>query len=429
MLKKRIGIIGIGTVGKPFLVQLKKSLSYIKANLELDIKISKVCDINPEIKKLSGKLNIPFVSRAEDLISDPQIDIVIELIGGLHPAKEYVISALYQGKDVITANKALLANYGAEIFNLAYKLGRTVKFEAAVAGGVPLIKNVSEVLRFGKIRNVYGILNGTTNFILSQMSRYSKSFSEVLEEAKQKGFAEKDSSLDINGTDSLHKISILCFLCFGAFVKLKDVIVEGIDKITLADILYAQELGFSIKLLAIAKKDTSKIEVRVHPTLISQDHPLAKTGGVLNAIFINTDIAGNFLLSGLGAGGKSTSLSVLSDVLSICNQKNPWVLKGQKKRSFFRRKEDLSCRYYLRFQALDRPGVLAKISKILADLGISIASVTQKERGLPLSKSKFVPIVMLTHKAKESSIVKARQRIDKLSDLKPPIQIIRIESL
>jgi len=429
MLRKRIGIIGIGTVGESFLMEFKKNLSFLRKNLELDIDIAKICDTNPKIEKLSSRIKVTFTKDASRLIDDPEIDIIVELIGGLHPAKEYITASLKKGKDIVTANKALLANHGAEIFNLAQKLGRTVKFEAAVAGGVPVIKNISEVLRFGRIRNVYGILNGTTNFILTQMSKNSGSFSRALEDAKVKGIAEKDASLDIKGIDSLHKISILSFLCFGKFPALEEVIVEGIDRISPQDIFYAKELGFCIKLLAIAKKQDSSIELRVHPTLVPQDHAIAKTEGATNAIFINTFMAGNFLFSGLGAGGRPASLSVLSDVLSICNQKKPWPLKEAKAQITFRRKGDLTCRYYLRFSALDQPGVLAKISKILADLRISIASVTQKERGDPSSKSKFVPIVMLTHKAKESSINKARDMIDGLSNIKPPTQMVRIEDL
>ncbi|MFC1514460.1 homoserine dehydrogenase [Candidatus Omnitrophota bacterium] len=429
MVKRTIGIIGLGTVGAAFLTQMKREASFIRTNVEIDIKIGMVCDLDPKARRLAKKCKVPYTRDANKLINDPRIDIVVELIGGLYPAKEFIISALKNGKDVVTANKALLAHSGREIFSLAYRLGRSVKFEAAVAGGIPLIKNVSEVLRFGRIRNIYGILNGTTNFILSQMSKDQISFSKALTEAKEKGFAERDPSLDIKGIDSFHKISVLSFLCFGAFPKMEEVIVDGIGRIDVSDILYAKEMGLSIKLLAIAKRQGAKIDLRVHPALIPEDHPLAKTSSVSNAVFINTESAGNFFFSGPGAGGKSTSLSVLSDVLSLCNQKKAWVLKAARLKGLFRSKGELDSRYYLRFSALDRPGVLAKVSRILSDLGISIASVGQKERGEPASRSKFVPIVMLTHKAKESSISKAMQRIDRLSIIKAPTQIIRIENL
>lgn len=429
MLKKRIGIIGLGTVGKSFLSQLYRSRGYLKKNVELDIEVAKICDTNPAAKKLASSFGIPFTKKAREVIGNPKIDILVELVGGIHPAKEYIISALKKGKDIVTANKALLANCGSQLFSIAYKKSRTIKFEAAVAGGIPLIKSVSEILRFGKIKNIYGILNGTTNFILSQMSNYDQSFAQALKEAKGKGITEKDASLDIRGIDSFYKISLLCFLCFGRFAKLSSSNVSGINKISLQDILYAKELGFAIKLLSIAKKDKKLIEVRVHPTLIPQKHPLSKTDGVLNAIYIHTEESGNFLFSGHGAGGRPTSLAVLGDVLSICNQQKPWILKEDKRSAAFKRQGDLISRYYLRFQAKDQPGVLAKISKVLADVGISIASVTQKEKNLSSSKSKFVPIVMLTHKASKLHITKAIERIDKLSIIKPSTQIIPIENL
>lgn len=427
MLKKRIGLIGIGTVGKAFLKEFKKNLSFIKNNLELDLEISKVCDINPKLKSFATKLGFSFTSNPWEIIKDPKIDILIELIGGLNPAGKFIISSLKEGKDIITANKALLATQGQKIFNLAYKLGRNIRFEASVASAIPIIKNLSETLRFGRIKSIYGILNGTTNFILTQMQKHKESFLEALEKAKKRGFAEKNASLDIKGIDSLHKISILCFLCFGKFPQLRNILTEGIEKITLQDIVYAQELGFQIKLLAIAKKVEGEIEVRVHPTLIPQNHPLAETSGVYNSIFVNTQIGGDFHFLGLGAGGRPTALAILSDLINICREKNPWLLKEKNLKLKFRKREKLFCRYYLKFLALDQPGVLAKISKILADLKISIASVTQKET--TSLKSKFVPIVMLTHKANEADVEKAKKRIDALSIIKPPTQLIRIEDL
>jgi len=427
MLKRRIGLIGIGTVGKAFLQEFKKNASFIKNNLELDLEIVKVCDINPKLRSFSHKLGFSFTTEAWEIIKDPQIEILIELIGGINPARKFIISSLENGKDIITANKALLATWGREIFNLAYKLGRSIRFEASVASAIPIIKNLSEVLRFGKIKSVYGILNGTTNFILTQMQQHREPFSKALEKAKKKGFAEKNASLDIKGVDSLHKISVLCFLCFGRFPNLKGVLTEGIEKITLQDIAYAEELGFQIKLLAIAKKAKKDIEVRIHPTLIPQNHPLAKTRGVYNSIFVSTERGGDFHFLGLGAGGRPTALALLSDLINICQQKSPWLLKERNLKLRFKKKEELYSRYYLKFLALDQPGVLAKISKILAELKISIASVTQKET--TTLKSKFVPIVMLTHKAKEADVNKARKRIDKLSIIKPPTQLIRIEDL
>ncbi len=426
MNKKRLGVIGLGTVGRAFVSEFKKNRRFLKKNLELDIAIKKICDTDLRLRKMVAGAKIPFTANAEEIIRDKDIDIVVELIGGINPAKKYVISALKNGKDVVTANKALLAEAGKDIFNLAYKNDKTVGFEAAVAGGVPLIKSVSEVLRFGRIKSVYGILNGTTNFILSQMSRYNKSYKQSLKDAKLQGIAEKDSSLDVSGKDSLHKIALLCFLCFGKFPNLKNVLIEGISGISNKDIKYAEELGYSIKLLAVAKKNKD-IEIRVHPALIETDHPLSETEGVLNSIYVNTGTAGSFFFSGLGAGGKATALSVLSDVITASGQKKFYALKEADEKFRFKKKNDFLCRYYIRFSALDKPGVLAKISRILSDYHISIASVTQKDEPIYYDKSKFVPIVMLTHEANERNMYRAIRRIDKLGAIKTPTQLIRIE--
>ncbi|MCD6539466.1 MAG: homoserine dehydrogenase [Candidatus Omnitrophica bacterium] len=427
MLTRKIGLIGIGTVGKAFLKEFRRNKPFVKKTLNLDLEVVKVCDIDPHLKNFSQELGFPFTTDPQEIINDPQIDILIELIGGINPAKKFIISSLKKGKDIITANKALLSSEGREIFQLAYKLKRAIRFEASVASAIPLIKSISEVLKFARIKSIYAILNGTTNFILTEMQKHKVSLFEALEKAKKKGIAERNSSLDIKGIDSLHKISILCFLCFGKFPNLEEVLTEGIEKISLQDIHYAEELGFRIKLLAIAKKIKKEIEVRVHPALIPQNHPLAETNGVYNSIFINTEVGRDFFFSGLGAGGKPTALAVFSDLLSLVREGSNFFIPERGSKVNFRKRGQLYSRYYLKFLAKDKPGVLAKISKILADLGISIASVTQKETAT--LKSKFVPIIMLTHKTKEKDLNKAKEKIDRLPIIKPPTQLIRIEEL
>ncbi len=423
MREIRIGIIGLGTIGSALVETLTKNKVHIERTFGVSVIIVGLCDVNVRLKKRYR--NFFFTADAQQILMHKEIDVVVELIGGRQPALTFIQQALRSGKDVVTANKALLAEQGKGIFALACRYGRNVKLEAAVGGGIPLIKSISENLILARIKSVHGIVNGTTNFILSEMSQNGESFAKSLERARELGFAEKNASLDLNGVDSLHKIVVLVYLCFGAWVDWRKVSVEGITSITPSDIVYARDLGYAIKLLAVAKKIDSQLEVRVHPALVPFKHPLSKTNGSFNAIFLDTELAGDFLFYGLGAGGSPTSVAVLSDILTLARE--------EKEKSFcsactsikkpLRKKGDLTFRYYIRFTALDKPGVLAQVSRILAERKISIASVTQKER----QKARYVPIVILTHRAQEKNMLKAREKIDRLSLIKPPIQVIRIE--
>jgi homoserine dehydrogenase len=420
---KKIGIIGLGNVGEAVVSSLKRYSPLIFNRSSLKIEIKAVCDLKKEKRKIASKFSIPFTNNAFFLINDPQIDIIVELIGGIEPAYTFIREALKRGKNVVTANKALLAEKGREIFRLAEKKNKTVGFEASVCGAIPLIKSISEGLVSCQINKIYGIVNGTTNYILYKMGKERIDLEDALREAQRKGFAEKKPSLDIEGIDTLHKLCILSYLCFGAWPHLRSVYTEGISNISLLDIIYAEELNYRIKLLAIAKREKGIVDLRIHPTLIPLEHPLSQVTLAYNAVYLDTQPAGQLLFYGEGAGGVPTSSSVISDIVSIAlNEKN--VLRKEEKLKF-KNIKDVKTRYYIRFMAQDTPGVLAKISKILASLNISIASVTQKER----KKGKFVPIVMLTHEAEEDSIQKAIFRIDKLSVIKSPSQIIRIEDL
>ncbi|UCG35877.1 MAG: homoserine dehydrogenase [Candidatus Omnitrophota bacterium] len=420
---KKIGIIGLGNVGEAVIRSLKDSSRLISRKASLRLEVKGVCDVRKDKKRIASKYRIPFTTKPSSLINDPDIDIIVELIGGIGPAHNIVIAALKKGKHVVTANKALLASHGKDIFSLAQAKKREVGFEASVCAAIPLIKSISKGLVGCEVKALYGILNGTTNYILDKMTKERIDFNCALAQVQNKGFAEKNPTLDIEGIDSLHKLCILSYLCFGVWPPLKKVYAEGISRISLLDILYAQELNYRIKLLAIAKKQRDKIDLRVHPTLLAAEHLFSDTSSAYNAVYLNTYPAGELLFYGEGAGGVPTSSSVISDIVSIAlNEKG--LLRKEEKVSLCDMR-DVKMRYYMRIMALDRPGVLAKISKILSTYNISIASVTQKERDI----HKFVPIVMITHEAREDDVCKALSQIDKLSVIKSPSQKIRIEDL
>src|SRR3989338_6725573 len=420
MKKINIGIIGFGNVGSGVIKILRGRKSFLSEKLDLEIVVKKVCD-----KDLSLKRNISvdrqiLVQDAVGLINDPQIDIVVELIGGIHPAKEFIIEALKKGKNIVTANKALLAQEGQEVFTEAADRGKNIYFEASVGAGIPIIKSLREGLVANRFNSIFGIVNGTSNFILSEMSENNCSFNDALSDAKKKGFAEKDPTLDIDGLDSAHKLILLTYLAFGKLVGLKDVFVEGISRVSLADVNYAKDLGFEIKLLAIAKKVDDELEVRVHPTFVPKGHLLASVTGVFNAIYVSSDLAGDLLFYGPGAGQLSAASAVVADIADLTQDVNAGLFRstfnitGDKSIKGLRKIDDFESKYYIRFVALDKPGVLANISGILAKFGISIASVTQKEK----SKAQVVPVVMVIHNAREKNLRCALSSINKLSAIK-----------
>ncbi len=421
----KLGIIGLGTIGSATVKNLLKSKELIKESYGLDVVISSICDKRKDLAKKFK--DIVFTAEPFDIVRSSEIDVVVELIGGINPAFEVIKESLKSGKDVVTANKALLAEKGSVLFDLAARRnsGR-LRFEASVCGGVPVIRSIASHLSLAGIRSIVGILNGTTNYILSNMADFGGGFEENLKDAQIIGYAEKDPSLDIKGIDSLHKLSILSYLCFGRSLPLSKVFVEGIENISDLDIKYARELGYVIKLLAVARLlPNNKIEARVHPAFIPNNHSLAQVKGSFNAVFINTERAGEFLFSGLGAGGDATSTAVIADIVSLAKEYPHTYIASRNKNADLVNPARFSFRYYLRLSAVDKPGVLAKISRILADYKVSIASVTQKQR----DSARFVPIIMLTHKARETSLLKAKAKIDSLSVINPPTQVIRIEEI
>ena len=357
---------------------------------------------------------------------DPDIETVINLIGGINPELDFILKALKNKKHVVTANKALLAKCGKEIFDTAFEKNVRVCFEASVGGGIPIIRSLGEGLAANKIRSIFGILNGTANFIITKMQHEKKSFNDALNQAKELGYAEADPTLDIEGIDTAHKLSILSSMAFGQPIPLEKIYCEGITQINSLDIEYAKEFGFRIKLLAIAKDTEKGLDIRVHPTMLPEDSMLSTVDGVFNAVYINVDSVGPTMYYGQGAGQMPTASAVWSDIMELISKKydlnssNIYFENNPKNISDI---SDLFTKYYLRFSTLDQPGVLSRISGILGNLNISIASVMQKER----SVGNKVPIVMLTHEAYEADMQKALSEINKLDMIKDKTFLIRIE--
>lgn len=431
MRKINIGIIGLGNIGAGAVKILLGRKSLLAHKIETDILIKKICDKDLNRKRDLTLDKALLTNDAYALINDPAIDIVVELMGGINPAKEFILAALKKGKHVVTANKALLAECGNELFREAQERGKNIYFEASVGAGIPIIKSIKEGLVANKFNSIFGIVNGTSNYVLTQMSKENCSFANALADAKLKGFAEKDPTFDIQGIDSAHKLVLLTYLVFGKIVAMQDIFIEGITQISAADIAYANELGYTIKLLAIAKKEGQELEVRVHPTFLPSEHLLSSVDGVFNAIYVSSDLAGDLMFYGPGAGQLPAASAVVSDIVDLAqdikaglfrptlNSLEDTSIKGLRKIDEFENK------YYIRIKVVDKPGVLAKIAGILAKFGISIASVTQKEK----LKSQIVPVVMVTHEVKEKNLRGALKMIDKLTEIKDKSVAIRIEGV
>jgi len=426
MSKKNInvGVIGCGNVGSSFIKGFISKKEIIKKKTGIEINILKVFDRDKNKLKLFKNVA---AKSPDEIIYDKEIDIVVELIGGIDYAYEFVKKSIENKKSVVTANKALISKYGEEIFNLAKEKNVYIGFEASVAGAIPIIKSLKESFIGNKITKILGILNGTTNFILSEMFYKKIKFSEALDMAKKLGYAEANPKLDISGFDTGHKILILSYISFGNLFSIDNINVEGIEKIESVDITYADEFGYRVKLLGICKKEGNNIEIRVHPTLLPKNHLLSLVEGVNNAVYVEGDLIGKALFYGEGAGGNAASSSVISDVVDISKK----IISENYLEENFNINEKISLKlfdeietkYYFRFTAIDKPGVLAKISKILGDNNISISSVIQKKD----NPEKAVPIIMLTHMAKEKNVKKAIEEINKLDDIKKETVMLRVE--
>ena len=430
-----IGLLGIGTVGSGTFAVLKRNQAEIarRAGREIVIKIIADRDIE-KARRIAGDGTL-ITSDANEVVTHPDVDIVVELIGGYTTAKELTLKAIENGKHVVTANKAMLASHGTEIFAAAEKQGVMVAFEAAVAGGIPIIKALREGLTANRIEWIAGIINGTGNFILSEMRSKGLSFDTVLEQAKELGYAEADPTFDIEGIDAAHKISIMASIAFGIPIQFDKVYTEGITKLTGEDISYAEELGYRIKLLGITKKTTKGIELRVHPTLIPSRRLIANVEGVMNAVVVKGDAVGPTLYYGPGAGAEPTASAVVADLIDVTRmhtadpkQRVPHL--GVQPDSLLDIRilpmEEVETSYYLRLQALDRPGVLAKITCILAEFEISIDAMVQKE---PKKDEEQVDIIVLTHLSIEKNINAAIAKIEELTSVVGKITRIRLEEL
>ncbi|MDD5450129.1 MAG: homoserine dehydrogenase [Candidatus Omnitrophica bacterium] len=432
MKKINVGLIGYGTIGSGVAAVLAQRKARIKELTGIDIELKYICDKDPRVKADKRLLT----RDAGRVLNDPGVDIVVELIGGIHPAKEIILAALKNNKDVVTANKALLAEEGADIFTAAKKFNREVRFEASVGGGIPIVKAIREGFVSNEINEIHGIINGTCNYILSRMSDEGCDIKVALKAAQKMGVAEADPRLDLTGIDSAHKLILLSGLSFGVFPKMDQVYCDGIMAVEPRDIRYAREMGYAIKLLAIAKRAQGEIEARVHPTLVPLGHLLANIKGVYNAIYVKGDLTGETLFYGEGAGKFPTASAVIADIVDlakqISNPTNPINSTNPNSKLKIKKIDNIRSRYYIRFSALDKPGVLANISGILGKNNISIASVTQKEERiacLPARQANAVPIVMMTHEALESRMRNALTLIDKLPAIKKKSVALRVETL
>jgi homoserine dehydrogenase len=427
----RIGLLGLGTVGAGVvkIFQAQRAALEERAGCRLELAAIADTDLTRPREGLDLK-TLPMTSDAARVLASPDVHVVIELVGGLEPARTFILRALAARKHVVTANKALLAHHGAELYEEARRRGVTLAFEAAVAGGIPLIRAVKDGLPANRILSLAGIVNGTCNYILSKMTDEGLDFSVVLKEAQAHGYAEADPTLDIEGMDSAHKLQILVSLAFRTFVDLKDIHTEGITRVTSSDIAYARELGYRIKLLAIAKAVDGGVEVRVHPTMIPAASPLAAVAGVFNAVFITGDAVGDLMFYGRGAGQMPTASAVWSDALEIARN----IAHGIPALALelpsvgpvalpLRPMESVRCCYYLRVMVHDKPGVLSRVAGVLGDNDISIANVIQKGRGT----REAVPVVMMTHEAREKDMRAALSAIDRMGDVATPTTMIRVE--
>ena len=431
----KVGLLGIGTVGGGTYTVLKRNQEEITRRAGRGIVVTMIADRDLDRANSFADSGVVVTGNAQDVIANPEIDIVVELIGGTTIAKDLVLAAIAQGKHVVTANKALLANHGTEIFSAAREKGVMVAFEAAVAGGIPIIKALREGLTANRIEWVAGIINGTANFILSEMREKSLPFAPVLEQAQKLGYAEADPTYDIEGVDAAHKITLMSAIAFGVPVQFDKVYMEGITKLTQEDISYAEELGYRIKLLGITRRVEKGIELRVHPALIPANRLIANVEGVMNAVMVKGDAVGATLYYGAGAGAEPTASAVIADLVDVARVQTADPANRVPMLSFqpdaltdtpILPMEEVETACYLRLQVIDKPGSLAEISRVLADFNISISAVIQKE---VTSEGGPVNVIMLTHKNPEKDMNAAIARIETLSIVTGRVTRIRIEEL
>jgi homoserine dehydrogenase len=429
----RIALLGCGTVGEGVVRLLRRNAPILESRLGAPLVLAGIADRSLKPNPAIGISRGLITRDAAALVTREDVDLVVELFGGIEPARGLILQALRAGKDVVTANKALLADHGDEIFGAAAKAGLAVGFEASVGGGIPIMRTLREALAGDRQRAIYGIVNGTCNAILTMMTDGGAEFADALAAAQRSGLAEADPTLDVEGHDAAHKLCLLVTLAFGASLKPAQVYTEGISRVTRADIAYARDLGYTIKLLAIAKDDDGAIEARVHPTMIPARHLLASVGDAFNAIYVNSEALGASMYYGRGAGMMPTATAVVGDILEIARQRLAESRAGAHplgypsalvRRARVKPMDDVLCEYYLRFMARDRPGVLGTIASVLGRNQISIASVIQQERAVETT----VPVIMRTHQARERNLRRALAAIGRLKMIQGPPAFIRIEA-
>jgi homoserine dehydrogenase len=428
----RVGLIGFGTIGAGVVKLLRAHRAEVARRAGCPITLAAIADIDLDSDRGVSTTGIRLTRDAFELIADPNIELVIELMGGYEPARRFVLDAVRRGKDVVTANKALLAVHGEEIVAAAERAGVRLGFEASVGGGIPILRTLKEALAGDRTTAVYGIVNGTCNHILTTMTREGRGFDDVLAEAQRLGLAEANPATDIDGIDSAHKLALLTVLAFGVRPRFASIPTEGIRHVDAIDIAFARELGYTIKLLAIAKDGERAIEARVHPTMIPERHLLADVGGNFNAIFVRGAALGPTMYYGQGAGASPTATAVVADLIAAARDRAvgrtvrvpPWgVPQAALRAARIRPLAELEGEYYLRFMALDRPGVLARIAGVLGRFDISIAAVIQKERRAGTT----LPVVIRTHRARERDLTRALAAIKRLAAVRGAPVCIRIE--
>jgi len=427
-----VGLLGFGTIGAGVVRLLREHRAEIARRAGMPIRLSTIADLDVTTDRGVSPKPARLTTDAGAVLRDPTIDVVIELIGGYEPARRFVLAAIEAGKDVVTANKALLAVHGEEIVAAAERRGVRLGFEASVGGGIPILRALKEGLAGDRTIAVYGIVNGTCNHILTTMTREGREFAEVLGEAQRLGLAEANPATDIDGTDSAHKLALLSTLAFGVAPRVGDIPTEGIREVSAVDIAFARELGYTIKLLAIAKDGRDAIEARVHPTMIPHRHLLADVSGNFNAIFVRGAYLGPTMYYGQGAGARPTATAVVADLIAAARDRAvgravrvpPWgVPQKDLRRVPIRPLDALEAEYYLRFAAVDRPGVLGKLAGLLGRFQISIASVIQRDRRAGTT----VPLVLRTHRVREHDLRRALDAMRKLDVVRGRPVSIRIE--
>jgi homoserine dehydrogenase len=432
MTEIKVGLLGFGTIGTGVVKLLQKNGKLLEEKLGARLVLKRIVDLDTTRDRGVTLLPGVLTANVAEVLDDPEISVVIELIGGYEPAKSFVLRAIENGKHVVTANKALLAVHGPEIYAAAARKGVELHFEAAVGGGIPVLSAIKGNLAGNNFGTVLGIVNGTCNYILSKMTSEGADFADTLRQAQELGYAEADPTFDVEGIDAAHKLSILLSLCFGTQVAMADIFTEGIRKISAEDIAFARDFGYRIKLLAIGKRDGDRIEARVHPTMIPVTHPLADVGGSFNAIRLTGDFVGPVMFLGRGAGMEPTASAIVGDVVEIVRTSlagggrrlSPLGYRDNRTSSLaIKPMAEIVSKYCLRFSVVDAPGVLARIAGVLGSNGISIESMIQKGR----NTGESVPIVIMTHEAREGDVQQALAEIDSFEMIREKSNLIRIE--